>query len=110
VPITLNNDVVAGQDSLYASSCIDAATNELIIKIVNASGNQQINTIKLLGVNKLAKEAKLSLLQSNNLDAVNSFKNPFNVSPIHSILPIKGKTFDFKVAPYSFSVVRIKIF
>ena len=45
VPITLNNEVVAGQDSLYAAACIDAKTNELIVKLVNASDKEQMNTI-----------------------------------------------------------------
>jgi len=110
VPIMLNNDVVAGQDSLYASSCIDAVANELIIKIVNASGKEQTMVLSLEGVKKLAKDAKLTLLQSTNLDAVNSFSNPGNVSPRESVLPWKGKKTEYKAAPYSFSILRIKIF
>jgi len=106
----LNNDVVAGQDSLYASSCIDAVANELIIKIVNASGKEQTMVLSLEGVKKLAKDAKLTLLQSTNLDAVNSFSNPGNISPRESVLPWKGKKTEYKAAPYSFSILRIKIF
>jgi alpha-L-arabinofuranosidase len=101
--------VVAGQDSLYASSCIDAATNELIIKIVNASGKEQANILSLEGVKKLAKEARVTVLQSNDLDAVNSFTQLNNVSPKESVMAVKGKKFEYKAAPYSFSVLRIKI-
>lgn len=110
VPITLNNEVVAGQDSLYASACIDAATNELIIKIVNASGKEQTTLLSLEGAKKIAKEARFTLLQSTNLDAVNTFSNPGNVSPRESVLPWKGKKTAYKAAPYSFGIVRIKIF
>ena len=109
VAITLNNEVVAGQDSLYASSCIDAATNELIIKIVNASAKEQTNTLLLEGVKKMAKEGKLITLQTNDLDAVNSFDQPNLVSPKESSIKIKGKKIDFVSQPYSFSVIRIKI-
>jgi len=110
VPITLNNDVVAGQDSLYAAASIDAASNELIIKIVNASGNEQSNLLSLEGTKKLAKEGKLTLLQSDNLDAVNSFEQPNLVSPKESTIAVKGKKFEYRAAPYSFSVIRIKVF
>lgn len=109
VPITLNNEVIAGQDSLYASACTDAATNELIIKIVNASGKEQTNTLLLEGAMKLAKEGKLFVLQSNDLNAVNSFDQPDLVSPKESTIAIKGKKIIYISQPYSFSVIRIKI-
>ncbi len=109
VPITMNNDVVAGQDSLYASASIDAAANELIIKIVNASGKEQTNVLSLEGVKKPASTGKLLLLQSNNLDAVNSFDKPDLISPKESVINIKSKKFEYKSAPYSFSVLRIKM-
>jgi alpha-L-arabinofuranosidase len=34
IPITMNNDAVTGQDSLFATAAIDSATNEVIIKLV----------------------------------------------------------------------------
>lgn len=110
VPITLNNEVVAGQDSLYASACVDAVSGELIIKIVNASAKAQTNTLSLQGVKKLGKQAKLSVLQTTNLDAVNSFDTPNLVSPKESVIAIKNKNIEYQSEPYSFSVMRIKIF
>jgi alpha-L-arabinofuranosidase len=110
VPITRNNDVIAGQDSLYASACIDETAGELIVKIVNASAIPQTNVMNLQGVKKIAKEGKLILLQTSNLSAVNSFENPNLVSPKESTFNIRSKQFEFKAEPYSFSVIRIKIF
>jgi alpha-L-arabinofuranosidase len=109
VSITFNNDVVAGQDSLYASASVDAAANELIIKIVNASSKEQTNILSLEGAKKPASAGKLLVLQSNNLDAVNSFDQPDLVSPKESAISIKGKKFEYKSLPYSFSVLRIKM-
>lgn len=109
VPITLNNDVVAGQDSLYAAAAIDAATNELIIKLVNASDKEKNNTLSLEGVKKLAKEGKLTVLKSNDLNAVNSFDKPMNVAPQESVIAINGKKITLTAAPYSFSVLRVKM-
>jgi alpha-L-arabinofuranosidase len=109
VPLTLNNDVVAGQDSLYASSVIDAATNELVIKIVNASNKEQATVLSVEGVKKLAMQGKLTVLQGSNLTVVNSFDQPTQVSPKESVINIKNKKFDYTAAPYSFSVLRIKL-
>lgn len=110
VPITLNSDVVAGQDSLYASAAIDATTNELIIKIVNASNQQQPTTLSLEGVKKLGKTCKLTLLQSNQLDAANSFDHPDLVAPKESTVSVKNKKIAFLALPYSFSVLRLPLF
>ena len=109
VPITLNNDVVAGQDSLYAAACIDAKTNELIIKIVNASNKEQTNSLSLEGVKKLAAQGSLTVLHSDDLYSVNSFTNPENVAPKKSTINIKGKKIDLVSAPYSFTVLRVKM-
>jgi alpha-L-arabinofuranosidase len=108
VPITLNNEVIAGQDSLYASACIDSATNELIIKVVNASDKQQNNTLKLEGVKKLAAKGKLVTMKAD-LAAINSFDNPTNVVPVESTISLKGKQVNLVAAPYSFNVLRVKM-
>ena len=109
VPLTLNNDVVAGQDSLYASSVIDAATNELVIKIVNASNKEQATVFSVEGVKKLAAQGNLTVLQGSNLTVVNSFDQPAQVAPKESTIAIKNKKFDYTATPYSFSVLRIKM-
>ena len=109
VPITLNNDVVAGQDSLYAAAAIDAATNEIIIKIVNASAKDQLTTILLDGKKKPLSMGKLIVLQSNDLNSVNSFDNPVKVAPKESTVDVKGKRINLSVKPYSFTILRIKM-
>lgn len=108
IPITLNNEVIAGQDSLYASAAIDAPAKELIIKIVNASAKGQVLTLAIDGVKKLGA-GKLISLQNNDLNVENSFDQPQLVSPKESAIIIKGKKIDHTAAPYSFSVIRIKM-
>ncbi len=109
VPITLNNEVVAGQDSLYASACINEDTRELIIKIVNASGKEQNNILALQGVKKLAAGGLLTTMQSNDLYISNSFAQPQNLVPKESNLAIKGKQINLVTAPYSFTILRVKM-
>ena len=109
VPLTFNNEAIAGQDSLYASAVVDKSSNELIVKIVNASNKQQVQAISVEGVKKLAKTATLQLLQQNDLTALNSIATPKLVAPVETLLNISGKKFDYTAAPYSFSVLRIKL-
>ncbi|WP_153799924.1 alpha-L-arabinofuranosidase C-terminal domain-containing protein [Foetidibacter luteolus] len=109
VPITLNNEVVAGQDSLYASAAIDKNSNELIVKIVNASDKAQTNTLQLDGIKKLAKQASLIVLSGAELTASNSFAEPLSVAPKESVIDLKGKKVEIASAPYSFTVVRVKM-
>ncbi len=109
VPITLNNDVVAGQDSLYATACTDSVSNDLIIKLVNASAKEQPVIFSLEGVKKLAAQGKLTILQSDNLYSVNSFTEPQKVAPKESTIAIKGSKVNLAAAPYSFSVLRVKM-
>jgi alpha-L-arabinofuranosidase len=108
VPITLNNDVVAGQDSLYASAVIDTKQNELIIKIVNASAIPITNMIDVQGAKKLASSGILTVLHSDDLNSVNTFDEPKKISPEESKIIIKGKEINLIAAPYSLSVIRVK--
>jgi alpha-L-arabinofuranosidase len=109
VSITMNNNVVAGDDSLYASAAIDTAANELIVKVVNASNKPGVNTINLQGAKKLAKQANVQTMQSDDLYAVNSFAEPTKVSPKSSVVDVKGKQIELVTAPYSFTVIRVKL-
>jgi len=109
VPITMNNDVIAGQDSLYASACIDKNTNDVIIKIVNTSPKEQVNTITWDEAKKFLSQGTLTVLKGDP-DDMNSFDDPRHVSPQETSINVKGKSISLTVAPYSFNVIRIKMF
>jgi alpha-L-arabinofuranosidase len=109
VPITLNNEAVTGQDSLYATAAIDEVENELVIKIVNAAEKQQASVISLDGIKSIAAKGKLIVLKSDHLYSVNSFENPKNIAPQESELELKGKKIQMNLSPYSLSVLRIKM-
>jgi alpha-L-arabinofuranosidase len=109
VPITVNNEAVTGQDSLYATAAIDDVENELVIKIVNAAVKQQSYTISLEGIKRVAAMGKMIVLKSDNLYSVNSFEHPQNIAPQESEIDIKGKKIQLNLSPYSFSVLRIKL-
>lgn len=108
VPITLNNEVVAGQDSLYASACIDTLSRELIIKMVNASNKEQVNMIELEGFQKKVTTGETIVLKAN-LTAANSFADPVHVAPVTATIPVKEKKLRLAAAPYSVNVIRIRM-
>jgi len=109
VPMLNNNQPLSGQDSLYASAAIDKNTNELIMKIVNASGKSQSRDIQVEGIKNLNPNASITILKSEKLDEVNSISQPGNVKPIEQSLKLKGKKITLALAPYSFTIVRVKM-
>jgi alpha-L-arabinofuranosidase len=81
----------------------------LILKVVNAGGKEQTKIIVVDGVKSLQGMAKMTVLQSNNLDAVNTLDNPLAVSPKETEILFKKKNLNLALAPYSFNVVRVKM-
>ncbi|WP_442589760.1 alpha-L-arabinofuranosidase C-terminal domain-containing protein [Pedobacter sp. AW31-3R] len=107
VSILGDNKIISGQDSIYASAVIDRKTNEVIIKVINASSVEKSRNVVVKGAKKLAANGTLTLLQNQNLKAENSFENAINISPKEQPLAVKGNNVSLSLAPYSFSVVRI---
>jgi alpha-N-arabinofuranosidase len=108
VPILMNNEVLAGKDSLYASACINKSTNELIIKLVNTGPQATTREINIEGVKKLDKAYTVTVLKSD-LANVNSLDNAKAVSPVDRQMALKGKKISLAADPYSFTVIRVKM-
>jgi len=72
-----------GQDGLFASAVLDAASGEYVVKVVNTSENEQPLTINFNGLKK--KEgivgATVTTLHADNPMAENSLENPSAVTP-----------------------------
>jgi alpha-L-arabinofuranosidase len=107
VPITLNHDVIVGQDSLYASACVDKKAKILIIKLVNVSSRMVQKEILLEGAAKLDKKIKLTILQSDDLSRCNSLDNPTSLYPKEQTVTLQGKTIQTALQPYSFTIFQI---
>lgn len=110
IPILYKDKLPAtGQDSLYASATLDKSSNELIIKIVNASSKAQIAELNIDGVKKLDSKAKLTVLQSDNLEAENTMETPAVLTPVEKVIEVKGKNVDLELKGYAFVVLRLKV-
>jgi alpha-N-arabinofuranosidase len=107
VPLTLNNEAVAGQDGCYATASLDKNTHELIIKFVNSSANAQNVSFNING-SSYQKQAAVTTLRSDDVNAANTLEKPTTVSPVQSTLAVNGKLLKLAVEPYSFKVIRLK--
>jgi alpha-L-arabinofuranosidase len=109
IPLESNNDVLAGQDSLYASAVFDAGKKEVIIKIVNAKPQAEMLNIEWPGIKLNAKDATVLVMAYDNDLLSNSLDNPFGVAPLESNFPIKARGTVYSVPGYSFSVIKIPV-
>lgn len=109
VPITANNRVIAGQDSIYASAVLAENNHELIIKLVNVSGQPKNVSILLNGSSAAPTAGKRVVLKGDDSDAVNSFVSPRQISPEELPLSVKNKKIMLEAEPYSFSVLRVPL-
>lgn len=104
-----NGEPATGQDSLYASATSDKNAGELIVKIVNTSNKMQSAEVQLEGLKKADSNAQLITLLNDDLEAVNSLDTPSVIAPKKSEIDTKGKSIALNLAPYSFSVLKIKM-
>lgn len=109
VSIMENNAVIAGKDSVYAAAAINASTKELIIKLVNVSGNAIRKSINLAGLKGGSRQAQVYTMQNDDPAALNSLDNPDTVIPVQSTQIIKGSSLPVVLPKYSFIVMRIKL-
>jgi alpha-N-arabinofuranosidase len=109
LPVLNKNEPVTGQDQLYATAAWDNASNEIILKIVNASAMEKTGEVILDGAGKLSPMGKLWVLTSEKKDAENTLDDPKHVSPAEQTINIKGKKVSVRLGPYSLSVVRVRV-
>lgn len=111
MPLTSNGKPLSGQDNLYASAVYDKDKNSYIVKIANTGKDAKNIRITL---NNLKKNTKLSagkciIMQSPNLDIVNSLDNPLNIYPKETTANIENNVLSVTVNGQAFAVYEIKL-
>lgn len=99
---------LAGQDSLYASACIDSKTSELIVKMVNVAKKPALLTLLLEGKQPLAKEISLQVM-TGLPGAYNQVGKPEEVAPVERKQKTSGKKIAMNLDAYSLTVARIPL-
>jgi len=108
VPLLYQGQPLTGQDSCWASACMDDSTHELIIKLVNPSGSAQQRTIELADA-WMTGNVEVTVLSAADAGTVNSLDSPATIAPTVSQLSAKGKDLPIDLSPHSLTVVRVPL-
>lgn len=103
-----NESALTGQNGLYASAVKDSNKGEIIIRLVNTSGQEQSVSLQVKGAGT-AREAKVLTLSGSDPEAVNSFEQPQNISPVEGRAVVNNNRLDLRMPAHAFQVYRITI-
>jgi alpha-L-arabinofuranosidase len=106
--LSKENKTIAGQDSLYASAVLDKKSNELIIKLINASKDAKSSEINIEGLDKITSKIKVISLQNDNLNVENTLENDSIITPTEKEIESNGKTISIDLKKYSFTIIKVK--
>jgi alpha-L-arabinofuranosidase len=95
-------------DSLYAVAATDAATGDLIVKVVNANAQPLETAVNFSGAKKLTGAGTAIVLTSENATDENSLAEPTKVSPKTEAFRFSGPTLTRSFPGNSFTVLRLK--
>lgn len=109
LPLSMDNEPVAGQKDLYATAALDRNTNELIIKVANTGMQHKRIKMNLKGLSAGKHKATLTLLHDYDLEAKNTIACPERVKPQESVLEVETPEWNVTLRPFSFSVYRIAL-
>lgn len=107
IKVTEKGEDLTGQEQLYASAVIDEEKNEVVVKLVNTSENEKEVELDFKGA-KIESDAKMIVLQDNDLQAENSFENPTNISPQSQNVEADDDEVEVTLKPYSVNILRLK--
>ncbi len=86
----------------------DEKTGEIIIKVVNATGQPKRTTVLLEGAESVSSTGKAITLSSNSLEDENSFDNPTQFVPKEEKFEGVKSEFEYTFKAWSVTVLRIK--
>jgi alpha-N-arabinofuranosidase len=96
-----------GKPRFYASSVYDETSNEMILKVVNATGEPVRAIIQTRGAKTVGLQANVTVLASDDLNDENSFEAPRKIAPVESRVPVRSAEFRYDFRPYSMTIVRL---
>ncbi|MBP3823249.1 MAG: carbohydrate binding domain-containing protein [Bacteroidaceae bacterium] len=112
------NPVPKGEDGVFASSVIDTQKQEIIVKVINTTGEAQPLTIQLTGLSKkqlaaIGTSVSVTSLDCSDYDAENQPGRPEVVSPKNSTATLvadkKAASLTAQLPAKTFLVYRVKL-
>lgn len=105
LPVTLGPTTGEEARRLYATAARDAATGEVILKLVNATAAVSTLAVELAGVRQV-RAGTLTILQGDP-DDENTMDSPDRVAPYTTAFAPAGPGFEVALPAHSFSVLRV---
>jgi len=99
---------VGATPRLYASASRDQAHGEIILKFVNATGEDQRVNVNLAGTGRVTGKARVTVLTAAELGQENTLDHPLRVAPQTRTVKPEGPQFEQTFLRYSVTVLRIK--
>ena len=93
----------------FVASGIDELTHELVLKVINRDNQPYIPLINIEETVNVEKTGKVISLSAKDDKEENSFEEPFKIYPQEIISNNFGKRFKYEFAPYSYTIMRVKI-
>ncbi|WP_318311827.1 alpha-L-arabinofuranosidase C-terminal domain-containing protein [Flagellimonas crocea] len=106
--IAENGEKIIGKGGLYATAAKDANTNELIIKVVNTSEVGQNLSIIMEG-GTTQESVEVLTMAMDDLEAENSFKDPFKISPKTGTASVEGNMLKASIPAQAFNIYKVKL-
>ncbi len=107
LPITQNGNAANGASGVYSSAAMGDGAREVIIKLVNPSGDSRDTVVTLSG-RSLDGEATATTL-SGESTAENSLAQPARVAPTNERFAVSGRNFTRTLPPQSLTVLRVPL-
>ncbi|PTX90641.1 alpha-L-arabinofuranosidase C-terminal domain-containing protein [Opitutus sp. ER46] len=108
LPVQISEPSKEESTRFYASSTFEAATGEVILKLVNATTKASTTTVALAGAARVGRGMR-TVLQAESLDAVNTFGQPQRVEPRTFEFRPDAPTFELTLPAQSFTVLRLPV-
>ena len=102
----LNGKPLTGENGLYASSVIDENRKEIIVKVVNTSGEAKKQSLSFEGNKKLASQVSITSI-SADLNDKNAFDKPRNIYPKEEKVKINGKNLNLSIPANGVAMVKV---
>ncbi len=102
------NEKAPSSPTFFQTAGIDRKTNELIVKVINGSGQAVPTNIDLSGAAKSGM-AKLEVLRHDDPMAENTLDKPTNVAPKRSTLNYTDGKLVYTAKPYSLGIIRVPL-
>jgi len=107
VPITQNGNAANGASGVYSSAAVGDAAREVIVKLVNPSGDSRDTIVTLTG-RRVDGEATATTLTGEST-AENSLAQPARVAPTSDRFAVSGTNFTRTLPPQSLTVLRVPL-